>query len=263
MIKDGDFFTVADLKKSVAQATGVDVQKYLKNRLVLNPDSYAEQNIQLYADIKSSALALDKQLKDSGFRTKYKFSYDYNIPGLSYDEIVRDAYKLEFFYSLAVGDTKKKVKPESKKALVNAFFDAARVSYYYAQYIWATNPSSRFDYSQRFNPQRDWGFVISFLLGVGFRFHPKDVYEFVVNHNNPYLNQAQRDGLYAKQLDFKNWCMDTHKIDTGCLVLCAEHQEKLRKILNRTDTPYFVQQVQALSKQIKAISERIMFGRLH
>ena len=30
MIKDGDFFTVADLKKSVAQATGVDVQKYLK-----------------------------------------------------------------------------------------------------------------------------------------------------------------------------------------------------------------------------------------
>ncbi len=244
MIKDGDLFTVYDLRESVAQVTAVDMRKYLKNADFGGAEEYAQKQMALYGDIKSSAVALDKQLKDAGYKTKYNFSYKYNIPGLTSEEIVHDAYKLEYFYSLAIGDVRGGVRPGRQAAVENVLNDAARLSYYYAQYIWKLNPASRFDYVQRFDVQRDWGFVICFLLGVGFGFHPKDVYEFVINHNNPYLSQKQRDELYKKQLVFKNWCQNKFNIDTGCLVFCAEHQEKLRKILTKSDTPYLVQCVQ-------------------
>ncbi len=244
MIRDGDFFTVYDLRASVAQVTSVDMRKYLKNTGFCRPDEYAQKQMALYGDIKSSAAALDKQLKDAGFKTKYKFSYKYNIPGLTSEDIVQDAYKLEYFYLLAIGEIQGSVRPGQQANVDKMLNDAARISYYYAQYVWKLNPESRFDYALRFDVQRDWGFVICFLLGVGFGFHPKDVYEFVINHNNPYLSQKQRDELYKKQLVFKNWCQNKFDIDTGCLVFCPEHQEKLRKILTKSDTPYLVQCVQ-------------------
>lgn len=245
MIQDGDVFTIHDLKDSVRQVTDVDLLRRGCGRafgvIKMTPDQYADKMINLYSDVKSSAVNLDKNLRDLGLRTTYRFSHEYNIPGLTHDEIVRDAYKLEYFYKLASSHLQIHV-PIRKSGIFN---DAARVSYYYAQYIWAANPSARFDYAERFDVWFDWGRVLCFLLGVGFKFHPRDVYEFVVPYNNPDLDDAGLRKKRQEQEVFKKWCAKRN-VDTGCLVLSPEHQEKLRKIINRTDTPYPIQCLQQL-----------------
>ena len=247
MIQDGDLFSVKDLKESVQQVTDMDLLRRERGRafdvLNMTPNQYADKMIGLYADVKSSAVDLDKNLRDLGLRTTYKFSHKYNIPGLTYDEIVRDAYKLGFLYKLASSPLRIHV-PIRKSGV---FDDAARVSYYYAQYIWAANPSARFDYAARIMPYHDWGRVLCFLLGVGFKFHPRDIYEFVMVYNNPELDDAGLRKKRQEQEVFKKWCAK-HNVDTGCLVLCPGHQEKLRKIINRTDTPYAIQWLQQLFK---------------
>lgn len=234
MIQNGDLFTVFDLKESVLQVTesGGEYIKYAN----LTPKEYADKNIELYQDIKSSAMNMDNSLYKAGFRTTYRFSYDYNIPGLSYENVINDAYMLECFYKVACQWVQKTgVFPQGK-----IFDDAARVSYYYAQYIWAANPRVRFDYAEKLNMYRDWGRVLCFLLGVGFKFHPYDVYEFVMNYNNPNFNEAEMRAEREKQQVFKDWCAQ-YGVDTGCLVLSDTHRDKLRKIIKKTDTPYFLQ----------------------
>ena len=234
MIQNGDLFTVEDLKASVHQVTDVDFSSIKGAKMT--PQQYADENILLYQDIKSSAVGLDCSLRYAGFKTTYRFAYDYNIPGLTYDDIVNDAYKLEYFYKVVCQYVQQtNLFPKAK-----VFDDAARLSYYYAQYLWAANPSARFDYAKKLDVYCDWGRVLCFLLGVGFRFHPRDVYEFVMNFNNPSLGQKEMQMERQKQQVFKDWCAE-HSVDTGCLVLCDAHQEKLRKIINKTDTPYVLQ----------------------
>ena len=231
MIQNGDLFTVNDLKESVRQVT----DGLYPGRAEL-PAQYADRQIELYADIKSSAANLDKSICDAGFKTTYRFQYDYNIPGLTHDEIVKDAYKLEYFYKIGCDLARK-----NKNVYANRRMDdAARVSYYYAQYIWAANPVARFDYAKKLDMYMDWGRVLCFLLGVGFKFHPRDVYEFVMNFNNPNLNDAEMRAERQKQQVFKDWCA-RHGVDTGCLVLSDANRDKLRKIITKTDTPYFLQ----------------------
>ncbi len=231
MIQNGDLFTVNDLKESVRQVTDARYPGCVEL-----PVQYADRQIGLYADIKSSAINLDSSIREAGFKTTYRFAYDYNIPGLTYDEIVKDAYKLEYFYQIECDFLRRnKILFHNKR-----LDDAARVSYYYAQYIWAANPTARFDYVKKLDMYMDWGRVLCFLLGVGFKFHPRDVYEFVMNFNNPNLNDAEMRAERQKQQVFKDWCA-RHNIDTGCLVLSDENREKLRKIITKTDTPYFLQ----------------------
>lgn len=239
MIQNGDKFTVYDLRDSVRTATTADLRPHIAC-IKKTPDEYAKKQIKLYADTKSSALSLDKQLRDAGYKTTYKFAHDYRIDGLTYDKIVNDAYKLEYYYNLAT-NPKLNVLFGHQGAVSRIFDDAARVSYYYAQYIWALNPQSCFDYATRFHMYRDWGLIVNFLLGVGFQFHPRDINEFITHHNAPDKSKSEYDAMYQEQLIFKNWCANKYNIDTGCLVLCPEHRDKLAKILTRTDTPYAIQ----------------------
>ena len=244
MIQNGDKFTVYDLCDSVQAATSADLRRHIAN-IKKTPDEYAKKQIKLYSDTKSSAISLDKQLRDAGFKTAYKFSHKYKIPGLSPEKIVHDAYKLEYFYNLATNPCTN-ILFGHRDAVRRIFDDATRVSYYYAQYIWSLNPDARFDYVTRFHMYRDWGLILSFLLGVGFQFHPNDINEFITHHNAPNLSQSEYDKMYTEQLAFKNWCANKYNIDTGCLVLCPAHREKLVKILTRTDTPYAIQCIQSV-----------------
>ena len=251
IIKDGDKFSVADLREMVdyftsrpIQSCFVDVGSGHQERLLTNitPKEYEDNQFALYGKTGSSARDLDKNLRDAGYKTTYKFAYDYSIPGLTSEEIVRDAYRLEYFYKLAL--RLPRIKRGSTSHVEKIVDGAARASYYYAQYIWAANPTIKFDYAQRFDVYQDWGLVLSFLLGVGYQIHPKDVYEFVTHHNDRHLSRAELDLIYKKQEVFKNWCAQ-RGIDTGCLVFCPEHREKLRKILTKKDTPYWIQKLQS------------------
>lgn len=239
MIQNGDKFTVNDLRDFVGAVTSADLRKHVAC-VKSSPDEYAKKQIELYGDTKSSALSLDKQLRDARFKTTYKFAHDYRIDGLTYDKIVNDAYKLEYYYNLAT-DPSLSVLFGHRGAVRRIFDDAARASYYYAQYIWSLNPQSRFDYATRFHMYRDWGLILNFLLGVGFQFHPRDINEFITHHNALNKSQSEYATMYQKQLVFKNWCANKYNIDTGCLVFSPEHQDKLAKILTRTDTPYAIQ----------------------
>lgn len=246
MIKNGDLFTVNDLKESVRQVTDVRYPGCAEL-----PVQYADRQIELYADIKSSATNLDASLRNAGFKTTYKFSYDYNIPGMTYDEIVKNAYKLEYFYQIECDLLRRKKMVFHNKRLD----DAARVSYYCAQYIWAANPGARFDYAKKLDVYMDWGRVLCFLLGVGFKFHPQDVYEFVMNFNNPNLSDAEMQAERQKQQVFKDWCA-RYGVDTGCLVLSDAHRDKLRRIITKTDTPYFLQLLMQPFKNVSFVAGR-------
>ncbi|MBP3397460.1 MAG: hypothetical protein J6K82_00850 [Alphaproteobacteria bacterium] len=244
MINDGDKFSGVDLIKAIDEITSFDTRSYVvPNRAQydithMTPTRFSKIAVNWF-DVASSAGALDTQLREKHFRTTYRFAHDYRIPGFTHEKIVSDAYKLDYFYRLATnGPLKIKGNPDDFARILD---DAARVSYYFAQYIWAFNPDARFDYAKRLHPEYNWGHVLAFLLGVGYRFHPKDVYQFVMRHNDPSLSKEQLISEFDGQLEFKKWCLDNYGVDTGCLVLCPEHQEKLRKILTKTDTPYLVQ----------------------
>ncbi len=247
MIHNGDKFSFIDLNESVFAATNANICEHIHN-IKKTPAEYAKKQIKLYSDIQSSAISLDNQLRNAGFKTTYKFSHKYNTPHLYPTQIIHDAYKLEYFYKLATSPIN--IKFGHNTSVSKIFDDAARVSYYYAQYIWAHNPKSRFDYATRFHMYRDWGLILNFLLGVGFQFHPQDINEFITHHNAPNLSKSEYDKMYQEQKVFKNWCANKYNIDTGCLVLCPAHREKLAKILTHTDTPYAIQKILSMARAL-------------
>ena len=258
MIKAGDKFSGRDLRQSVDEIVGTDIMFHVKadklgaltlvgdcmlDLLSITPQTYAQYRIEQFNDIKSSAINLDKQLRAKGFKTTYKFSHNYFTPGLKPDQIIRDAYCLEYFQYL---DLMVSPRPGHKKQYEQIVEDAFRVSYYYAQYLWACNRGVCAQIAQDLSYPgfENWGQIIGAIQGVGFQFHPNDVYEFSVNHIKPDIGKDAYDARYAQQAEFKNMLMAKYGIDTGCLVLSPQSQEKLTKILTKTDTPYWIQVLQ-------------------
>ena len=85
-------------------------------------------------------------------------------------------------------------------------FDAFNLSYYYAQYLWAQNPNICDNIANALrNPSVDnWDQITSAILGIGFQFHPDDVFEHAVNHLNPKLKNQEYKARHQQQLEFKN-----------------------------------------------------------
>ncbi len=255
MIQAGDKFSVRDLRQSVDEVIGADLVAHVAepkkgaliatagivfDMLEYTPDGYATKMIECYDNIKSSSVNLDKQLRGSGYRTTHNFSYDYFIPGLTSEQIVRDAYCLEYFQNLS---HIVRARSGHKKQFEQIFQDAFRVSYYYAQYLWACNSHVCGKLAQElaFPGSENWGQIIGAILGVGFKFHPNDVYEFAIKHIDPNLSRDDFNIRYIEQLNFKDLLMTNYGIDTGCLVLSPESRNKLTRILTHTDTPYLIQ----------------------
>lgn len=260
MIKQGDRFTSKDLQQSMRELCGYDVRKYLdkskSNASVLicdygitpikcTPDEYAAFCIRAYEDIPSSAINLDAQLRDKGFKTTYRFSYKYKAGGLSPQQIIHDAYCLDWFnqiYNTAIPRTK------YTKEYLDIIDDAFRLSYYYAQYLWAGNPQVCRKIARQMSmpSPEQWSQIIGAILGIAFQFHPSDVYEYAIEHTNPALSKKQFNARYADQLAFKNQMQNNYGIDTGCLVLSPQNREKLNKIVSHTDLPYYLQVIRNL-----------------
>ena len=260
MINTGDKFTAKDLRTSVQEVCDYNIQKYVNigrssdgvviggSMLIpckINADNYADICIKEYSDIPSSALYLDKQLREKGFKTAYRFAHKYNTGELSVQEIVRDAYRLDWFYQLAcTAEPFDKYKDKYWTELEDAF----RISYYYAQYLWAMNPRVSRDIARalRMPYVENWPQITSAILGMGFQFHPYDVYEHAIEHISPDITKKQYKSRYAEQEAFKNTMKDNYDIDTGCLVLSPKNRDKLHKIVTRTDTPYWIQVIKSV-----------------
>ncbi len=255
MIQTGDRFSARDLRQSVDEVVGAGLGAHIAHdkkgalfaladivfdMLECTPDGYATKMIECYDDIKSSAVNLDKQLRDNGYRTTHKFSYDYFVPGFTSEQIVRDAYRLEYFKNLS---SMVRARAGHKKEFEQIFQDAFRVSYYYAQYLWACNSRVCAKIAQELTcpGYENWGQIIGAILGVGFKFHPNDVYEFAIKHTNPNLSPDAFNARYIEQLNFKDLLMTDYGIDTGCLVLSPESRDKLTRIVTHTDSPYLIQ----------------------
>lgn len=268
MIKLGTRFSAIDLCQSIQEFRRIDLRPYfnatsLKSALIptgkdtfaslydLSPQSYATACINAY-DTPSSAKSLDAQIKAAGHKTTYRFSHKYNLPGLTPAQVVNHAYILEYFYQLynhgvALNkNTAKKCEPFLQ--------NAAQHSYFYAQYIWATNPEARFDYATKLDMHDNWREILTFLIGTGFEFHPKDVYEMISVMTT---SGTERKKAYTEQRHFKNDMATKYNIDTGCLVLHPDSREKLTRIVTNTDTPYTAQRIeQAIKTAIKYLWPR-------
>lgn len=258
MIHSGDMFSVKDLRQSVAEVVTSDTGLCAESNNVhmvigdtafdmfkITPMQYAQYRIDEFLDIKSSAINLDNQLRKAGFKTTRRFSHKYNTPGLNSDEIIRDAYCLEYFQTLSKTAMP---KPGYEMRFVEMFEDAFRVSYYYAQYLWACNmlecgPVARKLVCPGFE---NWGQIIGAILGVGLQFHPDDVYEFSINHINPNNTLNAQKERYKQQSEFKDLMKNKYGIDTGCLVLSPISQEKLIKIVTKADVSYWSQMLNKL-----------------
>lgn len=260
MIQQGDRFTFLDLQQSVREICAYNMRTYINkkqsdtfvvtgNSAIIpykyTPQEFATICIQAYGDIQSSAKHLDQQLRDKGFKTTHRFSYKYNNGGLTPEQIVHDAYCLDWFHSLyqtAVPITK------YEDQYLTALGDAFRLSYYYAQYLFTQNRRVCGNLAQALKQPNtsQWEQIIGALLGIGFQFHPADVYEYATNFISPNITQKERKARRAEQQTFKDAMMTDYGIDTGCLVLSQESREKLRKIATHTDTPYYIQVIKNL-----------------
>lgn len=248
MITENQKFTDQDLFQSIDELASADIGQYVSTPLMysfngtdvfdlrkISPTKYTEIALAAY-DIPSSAHHLDKQIKDKGYRTTYKFSYKYNMTPQMRQRITSDAYKLQYFFEIFNHPNLPRNEVVHDKQFEEVILNALRVTYWYAQYIWANNPGV-YDYSN-LAPDKDWFHILMFVIGAGFEFHPLDIkYHEKVFYNNHCRNQNE----YTKQTVFKKWCKRKYDIDTGCLILSPENMEKLRKILLRQDTPYVIQ----------------------
>lgn len=255
MITENQTFTDQDLFQSIDELASLDLGQYVSKPLMfsfngsdifdlrkITPTKYAKDTPAEY-DTPSSAKALDKQLKDKGYRTTYKFSHLYNMTPQMHDRIVYDAYVLEYFYEIFSHPNLPRNEVVHNKQFEWGILNALRVTYWYAQYIWVNNPGA-YDYAN-LDPSKDWYHILNFVIGAGYEFHPLDIkYHAKVFADNHHCDQNK----YKEQIVFKNWCKKQHGIDTGCLILSPETMEKLRKILTHKDTPYAVQLVQKLAK---------------
>ena len=258
MIQAGDKFFADDLRQSVREVCGYNKTKYIDtarshtgllcgDRIIYpmeyTPHKFANLCIQVYSDTPSSAIALDRQIRERGIKTTRKFSYKYNLGELNARQVIYDAYRLDWFNQIA-----QTARPRSKYTyeFYREIDDAFRVSYYYAQYLWAHNPRVCADIADalRRPSANQWNQIIGAILGIGFNFSPDDVYEYSVNHISPDLTTSQRKERYDIQDAFKTEMANKYNIDTGCLVLAPQSRDKLHKIVTGTDTPYWVQVLQ-------------------
>jgi hypothetical protein len=265
MIKQGDKFTNINLIQSVHEVCNYDIIKHINTNQPCNavlilgndiitptrihPEAYADMSIKKYNDIPSSATNLDKQLRTRGFKTTHKFSYKYNTGGLSNFGIIHDAYKLEWFKTIAILCTP---RPGHDNKFYKMIDDAFRLSYYYAQYLWAQNPRACTGIANALrNPSiKNWDQITSAILGIGFQFHPDDIFEHAVHHLNPKLSNKEFNKRHSAQHEFKNIMQEKYNINTGCLVLSPQSRDKLQKIVTGTDTPYYKQIIQQFFKKI-------------
>lgn len=270
MIHKGDKFTNTDLKQSVQEVCNYDIIKHIDTKqhrygLVLiaddiikptnlTPEEYADMSIKEFDAVPSSALDLDKQLRTRGFKTTHKFSYKYNTGRLTNTEIIHDAYKLKYFRTIAFSC---KPRPGHNSKFYHMLFDAFNLSYYYAQYLWAQNPNVCDEIANALqNPSGDnWDQITSAILGIGFQFHPDDVFEHAIHHLNPNLSDKEFKARYKLQQEFKNDMQQTYGIDTGCLVLSPQSRDKLQKIVTGTDTPYYKQLLQQFLNKMSEFSK--------
>lgn len=255
MIQQGDTFTFRDLRQSMHEICRYDLHKCINtkksnvniiigdygiNLCQSTPKEYAATCIQAYGNIPSSAKHLDQQIRDKGFKTTYRFSYNYRNGGLTPEEIVNDAYCLDWFQQIY-----KTAVPYAKyeDEYFDILNDAFCLSYYYAQYLWTHNRgiSRNMAKELRCPDTSQWPQIISALLGIGFQFHPNDVYEHAIKFISPNMTKKQFDAQNTEQMAFKKEIQTNYGIDTGCLVLSQQSREKLHKILTRTDTNYFIQ----------------------
>ena len=264
MIAPGDKFTVIDLRESVRLVCDCDIRKWIAPRLspvgiMLNdrpimpaeytPDEYAQMCIHQYDDnpsnSPSSAIHLDEQLRASGFKTTHRFAHKYRLGRLTPDEIVYDAYRLEWFYYIGT-TTVPYVDCESE--FDTAINDAFHVSYYYAQYLWSLNPRAMRPIAAALTCPNatQWLQIIGTLLGIGFSFHPHDVYEYAINHIDPNLTRNEFKTRMGEQFAFQNLIKRDYNIDTGCLVLSPFSRQKLSQIVTRTESPYWIQVIRHL-----------------
>lgn len=190
----------------------------------------------------SSAQDLDNQISKKGIKTTRKFSYQYNIGVLTTEQIIKDSYCLQWFYLIyeaCVGLNSAKYRHLDK--FNDIIYDAFRLSYYYAQYLWAMNPRAYRDISNalRMPGVKNWKQINAAILGIGYQFHPDDVYEYVVNYINPHIVDSKKFHIaHKEQQVFKDKMKELYNIDTGCLVLSPKSRDKLTKILTNTDISY-------------------------
>ena len=242
MCGDQDFFQAVD--ELAVMNPGPEISKPLNYFLLRNndhldlrtitPEKYAEIMLNEFP-VSSSARTLDEQLKQKGFKTTYKFSYQYNMTPQMRERISHDGYVLEYFHEVSMHPNFPREEKYSKQ-FVQVIENAINVSYWYAQFIWANNPNI-YDY-KNLDPVKDWYHILNFIIGASFEFHPLDIQY----HKNVFANSYCRNqAKYAEQIAFKNWCKKNYDIDTGCLVLSDTNMEKLRMILTKKDLPYFAQ----------------------
>ena len=254
MIKPGQRFTARDLHNSVAEVCERDIKKFITPEnstgvvvgdtimfpAEMTPHQYAYACTCENRIAQSSARDLDAQLRNRGVQTTRRFSYDYKTGGIPNDKIIKDAYCLEWFKQIHVYANTNFKNAKDLDEYVDIVHDAFRLTYYYAQYLWAANPQAcrKIADALQYPLDGQWGQITGATLGIGYQFHPDDVYEFAIKHIAPDLTREQREKRYAEQLAFKNEMMDQYGLDTGCLVLSPQSREKLTKIVTHTDTPY-------------------------
>ena len=255
MIKQGDKFSANDLTASLKEVCNYKIIDFAANKqcaagviigqspiipVDTTPYEYKDVCLNENSTVISSAQNLDKQLRERGLKTTYKFAYTYKTGGLAQNQIINAAYCLEWFYQIWNTVTPKQ---KFEQEYFNAIDDAFRLTYYYAQYLWAQNPRICGSVAKElWAPDASrWKQITAAILGIGYGFHPDDVYEFAIKHINPNLSQQKYAEQYDEQMQFKNKMKNVWGIDTGCLVLSLKNQEKLEKIVTKTDIPYCVQ----------------------
>lgn len=194
MIKTGDKFTYIDLQQSLSELNGNSVLKYLDKRKSatgvvigdtfimpsdVSPDEYAAACMAEHGCTPSSAISLDNQLRDKGFKTTYRFSHNYNLAGLTSQQVIHDAYYLDWFHQIC-----NTAVPQVKfyEKYFDSMDDAFRLSYYYAQYLMANNRRTMSNVAQKiYAPDiSQWNQIISIILGIGFQFHPYEIHEYAI-----------------------------------------------------------------------------------
>lgn len=210
-------------------------QKFSHINLLDSVQEIGTEDAFIYAALKyaefnpySSAAMLDKNIRNAGFKTRYKFYYKYDLPKQLKNELSTCGYVLIYFNNDYVKNFRT-VEPDS------VHIKALQLSYYFAQYIWALNPKTKFKIFSDLGPQSYYPAYAQLIQGVANGYHPKDI-EFYINENlAAILNKTNFHDTetYKKLVEFRDKMFDNHGIDSGRLILCPEHREKLESIFSQ------------------------------